>query len=68
MLKEMDKNVKQMDAIDIGLIKFSVIAGILFVITVWPAAMDLVHSIDWKWFLGAMVIFAIRPFKHYWLD
>ena len=68
MLKEMDKDVKQMDAVDIVLIKLAVAATVLFVITVWPAAMDLVHSISWKWFLAAAVIFAIRPFKHYWID
>jgi polyferredoxin len=56
-------NLKKMDIWDIGLIKLAVASGAFFLITVWPAAMDLVHSIHWGWFLGAMVLFALRPWK-----
>lgn len=56
-------NFKKMDIWDVGLIKLAAISGALFLITVWPAAMDLVHSIHWGWLLGAMVVFALRPFK-----
>lgn len=39
--------------------KLSAMAFILFLITVWPWAMDTVHSIHWGWFLGATVVFCI---------
>ncbi len=39
--------------------KLSVIAFILFLITVWPGAMALVHNIHWGWFLGAMIVFCV---------
>lgn len=35
----------------------SSMAFILFLITVWGGAMDLVHKIHWGWFLGAMIVF-----------
>jgi hypothetical protein len=40
-------------------VKLAAMAFILFLIQVWPAAMDLVHRIHWGWFLGAMVLFAM---------
>jgi hypothetical protein len=40
-----------------GMVKLSAMAFILFLITVWPWAMDLVHSIHWGWFLGATIVF-----------
>ncbi len=47
--------------------KLSAMAFILFLIQVWPAAMNLVRSIHWGWFLVATVVFwflAMR--KHCW--
>ena len=38
-------------------VKLSAMAFILFLITVWPAAMNLVHKIHWGWFLGATIVF-----------
>jgi len=58
-----NKKLKKMDIWDLKLIKLSTAAFILFVITVWPAAMNLVHRIHWGWFLAAFVLFAIRPMK-----
>lgn len=40
-------------------IKLAAIAFILFLITVWPALMNLVHRIHWGWFLGAAILFGI---------
>jgi len=54
-------NTKNLKKCDICLIKLSSMAFILFLITVWPSAMNLVHNIHWSWFLIAMVIFAIKP-------
>ncbi len=56
-----DKNVKKMDTWDIALTKLSVAAFVLFVITIWPAAMDWVHSVNTWYFLVAFIVFAIRP-------
>ena len=39
--------------------KLASMAFILFLITVWPAAMQLVHRIHWGWFLGATVLFMV---------
>ena len=47
------------DKCKIACMKFASMAFILFLITVWPAAMDLVHKIHWGWFLGAMILFAM---------
>ena len=45
-------------------VKLSAMAFILFLITVWPAAMTLVHSIHWGWFLGATIIFGAIAMKN----
>ena len=37
--------------------KLGAMAFILFLITVWDGAMNLVHTIHWGWFLGAAIIF-----------
>lgn len=50
-----------MDVADIGLTKLAVAAGVLFIITIWSAAMTWVHSVNPWYFLGAFVIFAARP-------
>ena len=59
-------NIKKLNRWDIGLIKLSSMAFILFLITVWSVAMSLVHKIHWSWFLIAMIIFAIRPMMKAW--
>ncbi|MEN7982554.1 MAG: hypothetical protein ABFQ65_03845 [Nanoarchaeota archaeon] len=57
------KNLKKMDMWDLSLIKLASASGILFLITVWSAAMTLVHSIHWGWFLGVAILAALRPWK-----
>lgn len=56
-----DKMIKKMDVWDIGLIKLSVAAMVLFIITIWGAAMAWVVSVNPWYFLVAFVIFAIKP-------
>jgi len=56
------KKVKKMDEWDVGLIKLSVAAFILFVITIWPAALSLTLSISPWWYLIVFVLAAARPF------
>lgn len=63
MFKNLDKKVKRLKAIDLSLIKLTAVSATLFLITVWPAAMELVQGIHWGWFLGAMIVFGLRPFK-----
>jgi len=57
----MKKKLKKLDVWDMGLIKLSSMAFILFLITIWPAAMSLVHSIGGWYFLLAFIILVARP-------
>jgi len=56
-----EKNLKKMDGWDLGLVKLTVAAAVLFIITIWPGALNLVQSINPWYFLVAFVIFAARP-------
>jgi len=60
-MKILDKIIKKMDALDLALIKWSIIAFVLFVITIWPAALAWVISVNPWYFLVVFVIFIIRP-------
>lgn len=62
MIKYLNKRIKKMDVWDIGLTKFSVAAFVLFIITIWPAAMAWAHSVNPWYFLVAFLVFVIRPF------
>ena len=61
-----EEQIKKIDVIDISLIKLSTACGILFLITIIPALMNLVHKIHWGWFLGALIVFAVRPMKKFY--
>lgn len=60
-MKCLEKKIKNMDCLDVSLGKLSVAAFVLFLITIWPAALTWVLSINPWYFLIAFVIFAIRP-------
>jgi hypothetical protein len=64
-VKPVTKDICNMDNYKCSLMfgKLSAMAFILFLITVWPAIMDLVHNLHWGWFLGAMIIFCILSMK-----
>jgi hypothetical protein len=62
MISWLDKKVKKMDAWDVGLTKLTVAAMVLFIITICPAAMDWVHSVNPWYFLIVGIIFVVRPF------
>jgi|TARA_B100001971_G_scaffold204083_1_gene219850 hypothetical protein len=62
MIKIWKRALKELDIWDIGLIKFSSAVFVLFVITIWPAAMTWVHSVNPWYFFVAFVIFVARPF------
>jgi len=55
------KRVKKIDFWDVALIKWSVATFILFVITIWPAAMTWIHSVNPWYFFIAFLIFVARP-------
>ena len=61
MIKIWKKALKKLDIWDIGLTKFAVAAFTLFVITLWPAAMTWVHTINPWYFFAAFVILVARP-------
>jgi len=67
MMAWLNKKLKKTDIWDVGLIKWSTAAFVLFVITIWPAAMTWVHSVNTWYFFVVFVIFAARPFYRFYL-
>ncbi len=67
MIKELNKRVKKLSIWDIALTKATVAAGVLFLITIWPAAMNWVHSVNPWWFLVAFLVFAVKPMHDFYL-
>ncbi|MBU3940871.1 MAG: hypothetical protein KKH88_03030 [Nanoarchaeota archaeon] len=56
-----DKKIKNLKTWDIALVKLATAAFVLFVITIWSAAMDWVHSVNPWVFFVLFMIFAIKP-------
>jgi hypothetical protein len=56
-----DKKVKKMDGWDLGLVKLTVAAAVLFIVTISSTVMGWVQSISPWYFLIIAIIFAIRP-------
>lgn len=50
------------NACDIASLKIAVAAFVLFVLTIWPTALNLVMKVHWGWFLAIWVIFGAKPF------
>ncbi len=67
MIKIWKKALKKLDVLDITLIKLASALAILFVITIWDAAMDWVTSVNPWYFFIATVIIGIRPFYRAYL-
>lgn len=59
-------NLKNYDIWDIGLIKSSVLFGVLFLISAWPGFANWVTGIHWAWFLAIGIILAIKPMIKTW--
>ena len=59
--------MKKMDVLDMGLTKLTVAAGILFLVTIWPAFMTWVQSVNPWYFLVVFIIAAIRPTYRFFL-
>lgn len=62
-----DKKIKKIDGWDLALTKWATAAAILFLITIWPAAMSWVSSVNPWYFLIATIIFAARPLYRIYL-
>jgi len=61
-----DKKVKNLDIWDIVLTKLTVVAGVLFIITMWSSVMTLVQKVNPWIYLVILVLVAIRPmYKFY---
>ena len=60
---DLNKMTKRMKWFDVSLVKLSSMAFILFVITLWPAALEFVLGISWGWWLAITIILALRPIK-----
>ena len=62
MIAWLKKRVKRMDLWDVAVIKWSVVAFVLFVITIWPAFLSWVQSVNPWYYLVAFLILVARPF------
>ncbi len=65
MIKEMNERVGKMDVWDIGLTKGTVVFGVLFILGIWPVAMEAVASVNPWWFLVGWVLLAVRPMSRF---
>ena len=66
-MKFFNKAAKRLNGLDIGLIKYSVVAFTLFLVTIWPGFRNLVLSINPWWFFAAFVILVARPIHRAYL-
>lgn len=66
-MKSLHKRVKKLDFWDIQLVKLAVIAFVLLVLKIWPAAMLWVYKTNIWWIFAAFIIFAARPFCKAWV-
>jgi len=63
MHKNLNKKIKKMDVWDLKLVKLSTASFVLFVLSIWPAALTWIGNTSWWWFLAATIIFAWRPIR-----
>lgn len=66
-MKKIDKKTKKIDMHDILFAKLSIIAFVLFILSLWPLLMNWVVSVHWGWFLGAAILFGLRPLRRFWI-
>ena len=53
--------LEHFDTFDMALLKMSLMAFTLFVVSAWVAFADWVVATSWAWFLAAWIILAVRP-------
>ena len=56
-----NKRVKNLNVVDIGLVKWSAIAFALFVVSVWNGFAQWVLQTPWGWFLALSLTLAVVP-------
>ncbi len=55
-----EKQLKRIKLLDMALVKLAIAAIVLFVVTIWPAAMDWVKSVNpWYFFIVSIIAAAI---------
>ena len=65
--KALTKKIRKCDWIDISLVKLSVAAFVLFIVSFLSAkVLEKITSWRWLWFL-LFIIFAIKPFYVVWI-
>jgi len=57
----MKLNFENLRVCDISLIKLSVLAATLFLISIWDGFANWAMNTHWAWFLVATLVFAIKP-------
>lgn len=63
----LEKQMKKIDALDVGLIKLYVAFFMLFLITAWTGFRELVLGVHWGWFLGVAILGVLRPAYRFWI-
>lgn len=58
--------LKYLNSFDMALLKISIMAFVLFVVSAWPAFANWVINIHWAWFLVVWIVFMIVPIKKIW--
>jgi len=66
--KRAEKRMKKMDVCDLKLVKLSVAAVILALVSGWTWFQNWVLSVHWLWFAAAAVLFALRPMKKFYFS
>jgi len=61
------KEMGKLDVFDVGLIKLSVVAFVLFVLGIWPAAMDWIGSVNPWYFFVVFLLSILRPGYRFWI-
>ncbi|MBU3896642.1 MAG: hypothetical protein KJ697_01775 [Nanoarchaeota archaeon] len=59
-----DKQIKKLKLLDLALMKISVVAFVLFAITIWPAMMNWINSVNpWYFLIISLVAAAIAQVR-----
>ena len=67
MCMDFKNMVKKLDFVDIGLIKLSVLAFTLGIVSYSKEFVAWVQSVNYMWFLDIFVLAAARPFYRAWI-
>jgi hypothetical protein len=54
-------NMKNFSVADIGFTKLATAAVVLLLVSSWPGFASWAMNTHWAWFLGAAIVFGIKP-------